>query len=266
MIQAAIRTGQLGPALTELVEHYRDASTLRQIIRDGLAYPLLVAGFAVVLLALILAYVVGGFEQIFMDFQCELPAITLAVLRFREIGGLLLPAVLLGFAFLMLLLRARLGRGGWHRSVSFVPVIGPLWHWLCLMEWMGLVRVLLRNGMTLLDALRCSADGVSNANVTRISQSLADGVARGRTLSQAMSSERQVPATLVPLIHWGERSGALDDSLELGCEMLQDRVRMRAFWVHAALPPILFLSIGGAILMVVSALFLPLVKLISSLT
>jgi type II secretory pathway component PulF len=266
MVQAAIATGQLGPALTELMEHYRDASALRQTVRDGLAYPLVVACLSIALLGGIFALVVGRFEEIFNEFGVNLPAITIAVLRLREASGLLLPIVLLLIVFLILLLRGTLGRSGWHRLASSMPVVGPLWHWLCLVEWIGLVRVLVRNGMTLLDALRYSADGVSNANVTRISESLADGVARGRTLSQAMASERQVPATLVPLVHWGEHIGTLDDSLELSCEMLEDRVRMRAFWLHAALPPILFISIGCAILAVVTALFLPLFKLISSLT
>ena len=178
----------------------------------------------------------------------------------------LLPLVLFLIVFLLLLLRGTLGRAGWHRFASSMPVVGPLWHWLCLMEWLGLVRVLVRNGMTLLDALRYSADGTSNANVTRISETLAEGVARGRTLSQSMASLRQVPATLVPLVHWGEHVGTLDDSLELSCEMLEDRVRMRAFWLHAALPPILFISIGCAILALITALFLPLIKLVSSLT
>ncbi len=266
MIQAAIRTGQLGPALTEMVEHYRDSSSLRQMIRDGLAYPLLVACMALVLLGLILGYAVGGFRQIFDDFGCQLPELTIVIFAFRDVGGWLVPTVVLVVVALLFLLRYWVGRGGWHRLVTLIPVIGPLWHWLCLIEWMGLVRVLLRNGMTLLDALRCSADGVSNANITRISRALADGVARGRTLSQAMASERQMPATLVPVVHWGEHTGALDESLELGCEMLEDRVRMRAFWLHAALPPILFISIACAVLTIVSALFLPLIQLISNLT
>lgn len=265
MVQAAVQTGQLGPALTELMEHYRDATAIRQTVRDGLAYPLVIACASTVLLGSIFAFVVGRFGEIFAEFGVELPQITIAILTVREISGLLLPAVLILIVFLVLLLRGTLGQAGWHRLASYLPVVGPLWHWLCLMEWIGLVRVLVRNGMTLLDALRYSADGISNANVTRISGGLADGVARGRTLSQAMASERQIPATLVPLVHWGEHVGTLDDSLELSCEMLEDRVRMRAFWLHAALPPILFISIGCAVLALISALFLPLFNLISSL-
>ena len=265
MVRAAIRTGQLGPALTELVEYYRDAGTLRQSIRDGMTYPLLVFVLATILLCFIFAGVIGQFGQIFEEFGVELPALTLALLSFRAFGWVIVPATILLLAILAVLVRNSLGRSGWHRLLSSAPVVGPLWHWLALMEWLGLVRVLLRNGMTLLDALRASADGVSNANVSQIAEGLADGVARGRSLSQAMVAQRQLPGTLVPLIHWGEEAGALDDSLELGCEMLEDRIRMRAFWLHVALPPILFIFIGCTILTVVCALFLPLIKLLSCL-
>lgn len=266
MIQAAIQTGRLGPALTELMEHYRDTSSLRQTVRDGLAYPIVVACLSIALLIAIFTFVVGRFGEIFQEFGVDLPAITVAVLGLRQNGGLFLLILLILIALLTLVLRSTLGRAGWQRFAAAVPLVGPLWHWLSLMEWIGLLRVLVRNGMTLLDALRCSAAGTSNANVTRIATTLADGVARGRTLSQAMASDRQVPATLVPLIHWGEHTGTLDESLDLSCEMLEDRVRMRAFWLHAALPPILFISIGCGILTVITALFLPLIKLISSLT
>ena len=266
MIQSAIRTGRLGPALTELMEHYRDTNSLRQTVRDGLAYPLVVACLSIALLIAIFTFVVGRFGEIFDEFGVDLPAITIAVLGLRQNGGLFLLILLILAGLLTLVLRSTLGRAGWHRFAATLPLVGPLWHWLCLMEWIGLLRVLVRNGMTLLDALRCSADGTSNANVTRIATTLADGVARGRSLSQAMASDRQVPATLVPLIHWGEHTGTLDESLDLSCEMLEDRVRMRAFWLHAALPPILFISIGCGILAVITALFMPLVKLISSLT
>ena len=126
LIQAAIQTDQLGSALTELVEHYRDTGALRQTIRDGLAYPLVVAVLATVLLAAILAFVVGGFQEIYDDFGCELPVATKALLAFRGISGLLLPAVLIVLVFLMLLFRGRLGRAGWHRLAASIPVVGPL--------------------------------------------------------------------------------------------------------------------------------------------
>jgi type II secretory pathway component PulF len=266
LVRAALATGQLGPALTELVEQYRDAASLRQSIRDGLAYPLLILGMATVILALVVAFVAGGFEEIFDEFAVQLPAVTVVFFGFRHAAAWLLPVVAAIALILGVLLRWGLGRAGWHRLLSSAPVLGPMWHWLGLLEWMGLLQVLVRNGMTLFDALRLSAGGTSNANISRLALALAEGVGRGRSLSQAIAAQRQLPASLVPLVRWGEQAGGLVESLAMGCEMLEDRVRMRSLWLHAALPPLLFLSIGCVVLLVVGALFSPLISLVSSLS
>ena len=266
LIRAATRTSQVGLALTELVEHYRDTNALRQDIWRGLAYPLLVAGLATALLFSIVAFVAGGFERIFEDFGVELPMITELFFWWRPLWLWLSPVFLAVLIIAAVAVRWRLGRAGWHRWLASTPVIGPLWHWLGLLEWIGLLRVLVRYGSTLLDALRLAADGVSNVNVSRLSLSLAEGIARGRSLSQVIASERQIPASLVPLVRWGEQADGLAESLGMGCEMLEERVRMRSFWLQTALPPILFIAIGCCVLLLVGALLLPLFSLISCLT
>ena len=266
LIGAAAQTSQMGPALTELMEHYRDTNALRWRIREGLAYPLLVAGFATFVLFCVVAGVAGDFERIFIDFGADLPFMTTLFFWWRKPGLLLLPMILVGLVVIAIFVRWRFGAAGWHRCTASVPVIGPLWHWLGLLEWIGLMRVLIRCGVTLFDALKLSAEGVSNENVGRLSRSLAEGVARGRNLSQVLASERRMPASLVPLVRWGEESGDLAAALEIGREMLEERVRMRSLWLKTALPPVLFLGIGCCILFVIGALMMPLVSLISCLS
>jgi len=266
LIGAAARTSQMGPALAELMEHHRETNALRYGIWRGLAYPILVAVFATVVLYCLLAFVVGDFEKIFLDFEADLPFITSALLWWREPGLVLVPAILVGLVTIAILGRWRLGSAGWHRCTASVPVVGPIWHWLGLLEWLGLLRVLIRCGVTLLEALRLSAEGVSNENVGQLSRSMAEGIARGRNLSQMLASERRIPASLVPLVRWGEESGDLAEALGMGREMLEERVRIRSLWLKTALPPVLFICIGSGVLLVVGALFYPLISLISCLT
>ncbi len=266
LIGAATRTSQVGPALTELMEHYRDTSAIRRGIWSGLAYPLVVAVMSALLLICIVAFLVGGFERIFLDFQTDLPKMTVMLIELRHEGPWLLPLFLIALVAIPALLRWRLGAAGWRRWVNSIPVVGPLWHWLGLLEWIGLLRVLTRYDVTLLEALRLSADGVSDSNVGRLSRALAEGIARGRSLSQTIASQRQIPASLTPLVRWGEDAGSLTESLAMGREMLEERVRMRSLWLRTALPPVLFILIGCCVLFVVGALIMPLIQLISQLT
>ena len=266
LIGAASRTSQMGPALTELMEHHRETNALRYGIWRGLAYPLLVAGLATAILYCILAFVAGEFEKIYVDFDADLPFITVAFFWWREPALVLLPVILVALVAISILVRWRLGSAGWHRCVASVPVVGPLWHWLGLLEWIGLLRVLIRSGVTSLEALRLSAEGVSNENVGRLSRSLAEGIARGRNLSQMIASERRIPASLVPLVRWGEESGDLAEALGMGREMLEERVHIRSLWLKTAIPPVLFIGIGCCVLLVVGALMQPLVSLITCLS
>jgi type II secretory pathway component PulF len=266
LIGAAAKTSQMGPALTELMEHYRETNSLRYGVWRGLAYPLLVAVMAAIVLYGIVAFVAGDFEEMFETFAMDLPTISAVFFSCRELGLVLFPVFLVGVVTVAFLLRWRLGSAGWQRQVASIPVIGPLWHWLGLLEWIGLLQVLIRCDVTLLEALRLSADGVGNKNVGQLSLSLAQGIARGRRLSQMIESERQFPASLIPLVRWGEEYGDLSEALGVGREMLEERVRIRSLWLKTALPPSLFLAIGCCVLVVVGAVVYPLVSLISHLS
>ncbi len=266
LIRAAARSGQLGPALTELVEHYRGTNELRRNLAKSMTYPVLVACLAALVIGFIFAFVVPGLQDLYEDFGAELPAATLVLFALRRIGIWLLLALLAVVAVVGLVVRHRWSPARRQAWIASVPLVGPLWHWLGLLEWVGLVRVLIRNQVGLLEALRLSSDGVSNAHVGELALAMADGIAHGRSLSQTMASLRQVPSSMVPLIRMGEESRSLTESLGVAREMLEERVRTRSLWLQTALPPILFVAIGSCVLFIAGALLLPLITLIQHLS
>ncbi|MBN1852961.1 MAG: type II secretion system F family protein [Pirellulales bacterium] len=267
LIRAANQTSQLGPALAELVENYRNLRGIRRNLWKGLAYPFVVAVLALVILFFIVMFVAGGFEQILVEFDAELPLITELFFQWRRIGFLLVPGVLVALIAAVILIRWRLGKAGWQSWMACTPVIGPLWHWTALLEWIGLLRVLILYRIPLHDALRLSANGISNLNIGQLSQSIAEGVARGRKLSQMIATQHQIPASFVPIIRWGEEVNGLAESLGMGRAMLEERVRMRSLWLRVALPPILFIAIGCCLLLVVGGgMLLPLISIVSKLS
>ena len=77
VIAAASRTGELGSALSELVEHERAVPRVRGGILKGLAYPLVVTCLAAVILLFIIICVGGNAQRILIDFDVSLPAITI---------------------------------------------------------------------------------------------------------------------------------------------------------------------------------------------
>lgn len=266
LIAAAQGTGRLGEALTELVELHRENRALRRGISGIFGYPLIVASLASTLLLFILTYIGSMFEHMFGEFQLRLPAMTEALFWVRHFG-LFAIAVFAAVLFaLVILYRLKAGRAKWYQQLASMPLFGPLWFWTAIADWTGMLGVLLKYRVPLPDALRLAADAVRNPYVSQLSLLLADGVARGRSLSQLVASLKGIPRTLAPLVRWGEQTGTLADAFNTARDMFHNRVRKRAVLLQTLLPPALFVAIGCCIVFVVVSLFIPLFNLIQGLS
>lgn len=266
LIVAAGRTGKLGSALAELLEHQRGARALRQTIARGFAYPAFVACLAAIILGCIVFLVSGTYRRMFAEFGLQLPLQTRLLFWWQDYGGWLIAGAAIALVGAAAVSRLTLGPVRWMRLIANLPIVGPLSYWSGLAEWCSLLSVLLKHRIALPDALRLSADGVQNAYVGQLSRTLAEQSAAGQTLSQLLTAGRRLPGSLVPLIRWGEKIDLLHEAFSAGKELFDRRVRIRAIMLHSILPPMLFIAIATAIGLVVVALFGPLFYLIQGLS
>ena len=266
LVLAATKTGNLGAALSELLEHQRSSRTLRRSIMRGFAYPIFVACLAV----LVLLFVVYGISDIYIDmfkgFGLQLPISTRLLIWWRDYGAVNAVVLLSGCTVVSVILRLVLRRATWSRFVAGVPVFGPLSYWSGLAEWCSLLGVLIKNQVALPEALRLSATGISNAYVTQIAENLASQSSAGCPLTELLADERPLPRSLVPLVRWGERVGLLHEAFETAHELFDRRVKVRALMLQSILPPILFILIACGVVMVIGALFAPMTSMISGLS
>jgi len=171
-----------------------------------------------------------------------------------------------GVLVALVLLRLFGGAVRWRRMLATVPLIGPLWHWTGVCELARLLAVLLEQGIPVPEALRLAADGVHDANMRQLGLWLADGTQQGQPLSTLLESTYRLPATLRPLVRWGERTGELADAFRVAGTAYARRVQVRADLVRGVVPPIVYVVIAVTIGLVAIALFLPLVATMSGLS
>jgi general secretion pathway protein F len=266
LVLAATKTGSLGAALTELLEHQRTARALRTNVTRGFAYPLFVVCLAVVVMLTVIFFVSEPFFRMFEEFELMLPLSTRLLIWWREYGLVLAGGIVAGGIALAAMLRLMLARASWSRIIASVPFFGPLSYWTALAEWCSLLNVLVKNQIALPEALRLSADGIENAYVGRIAQDLAAQTAEGQTLSELLATRRPIPVSLVPLIRWGERMGVLHEAFGTARELFDRRVKVRALMLQTVLPPILFVLVACSVVMVIASLFTPLISLITGLS
>ena len=259
LMLAGVRSGRLAEVLEEYVDLQHSQSELRRRVWLALAYPFILLLLMTALAALASVYVVDEFAKIFKDFETGLPMMTLlAINGSRPMTWFFVGLVGMSVAIPLLLWLAP--AAGWVWPVLYrLPMVGPLLRWSHLAQFSRLMGLLLEQEVSLPDALRVTAAGLRNANLARGCRRVADDVEKGRPLDEGLAARRQFPASLIPMIQWGQRAPALPDAFRAAAEMFEGRVRSHGTLLETMLLPIMFLAILIFVGFFVVAMFLPLI-------
>jgi type II secretory pathway component PulF len=110
--------------------------------------------------------------------------------------------------------------------------------------------------------LQLAADGVRDANFREISLSLAIRVQQGRSLAESIAADVRLPASLSPLVGWGERSGDLAGACQTAADVFEGRMRLRSELLRSVVPPLVFIAIATLALVTILGVYAPLVSMI----
>ncbi len=266
LIEAGVRSGRLGETLEEFVDLHRGQIELRRRVWTTLAYPITLLLIAAVLFVFMQACVVSQFALIFEDFETEVPIMTRIVLQFSgSISWLMLGIVLflLGLAALVWLVPGSI----WiARMMHAVPLLGPLWRSNRLWQFSRLMALLIDQEVPLPEAVRLAGGNLGDADLTAGAHRLAGACENGLSLSDGLDATRQFPASLMPLVAWGERNSAMSDAFRAAAEMFEGRVETQHVLTGTIMLPTIFVLVLALLSFVVVAMFMPLICLIQNLT
>jgi type II secretory pathway component PulF len=266
LILAGLRTGHLAEALEEYVDLQRSHPELGRRLTVALAYPLVLLAVLTLLAVLGNWWIVKSFAAMYKDFNVDLPYLTAFVLF--SVGPVTWTLIILmGVLLTATVLLAWGAHGGWLRPVAYrVPMIGPILQYSDVSQFARLMGLLLGQEVPLPDALRLSADGLRDPGLARGCREMADEVERGRALDESMAARPRFPASMIPLVQWGQRTPAMAEAFRSAAEMFEGRVRVDDSLIEAVLPPIILMLVTIVVGFCTTGLFLPLIKLIESLS
>lgn len=266
LVLAGIRSGRLAEVLEEYVDLQRSQSELRRRVWLSLAYPFILLLFLAGLTAFASLFIVDEFAKMFSDFGTRLPLVTVMVINLSR-PMMWFFVGLFGLSIVVpLLFWLAPGMGWLWPALNRIPIVGPLLRWSHLSQFARLMGLLLEQQVALPDALRVTAGGLRDASLAQGCRRVADEVEHGRALSESMAGRRQFPASLIPVIQWGQRAPALSDAFRAAAEMFEGRVRSQGAFMETMLLPIMFMVIMIFVGIFVIAMFMPLISLITMLS
>jgi len=265
MVYAGETAGILDTMLERLAHTLEKNEALRARVRSALTYPGTVIVIALAVLLLMLVFVVPVFEDVFKSFGAALPWSTQLVLALsRAVSEGLLWLILL-LPLLLWVLRRQWQKTAWQRlwqrRVLAMPGIGPMVQTAVLARWAHTLSALLAAGVPLAEALPVAGQASAHPIYARINEHLQRRVAQGGRLSQGMAHNGRFPDMLVQLCATGEDTGTLDTLLDRAAHLMSEELDAQVQVLSNLVEPLIIVVLGGAIGVILMAMYLPIFRL-----
>jgi type II secretory pathway component PulF len=248
MLTAAARSGDCAAVLGEISEIRTQHDDAWREIRSAITYPAVLFALTCATFLFLLNIILPNLQGIYATWDLDLPLAIRSLFWMQTTGQwmLLAWAGMVGgiVAFLRYFAPKPLG----YRALAVLPLIGKVFLWTSVIESLQLLKLLVEQGIPLPEALRLTAAGLRDANVAHVVRRVSRSVAQGHSLAKSLDDEPSTyPASLLPLIHLGERTGGLPGALTAAADLLQERLRARTEAIRRMGPPLLFLLIASLV-------------------
>ncbi|MDP6312593.1 MAG: type II secretion system F family protein, partial [Phycisphaerales bacterium] len=254
------------------------AQRLRSRIKGAMIYPTVVVIIAVLIVTGIMYFVIPKFKDIFDDFAIELPGLTQFLIDASgwvagTRDGQLIPgwavvasAPFFIFVFLKIFRKTNFGRATIDWVVLKIPVVGVLVEKTTVARFTRTLGTLVSAGVPILEAVNITRDTCGNWVFERALQRVHDSIREGESFAVPLRESKVCDGIVVNMIDVGEETGDLDVMLMKVADNYDEEVDVAVQSLLSLIEPLLVVVLGTIVGGIVLALFMPLVKMIQSVS
>jgi type IV pilus assembly protein PilC len=275
MVAAGEAGGVLDVILQRLAEFMEKAEKLKRKIIGAMIYPAVVVSFALLIVVGIMIVVIPKFKDIFLDFDVDLPGVTMVLLGTSEWvvkgkpipGWLVIPLLpVTAYALFKLVRSSKGGRYVFDFVIMKVPVLGTLIQKSAVARFTRTLGTLIAAGVPILEAINITRDTSGNEVYARALDKVHDSIREGESFAAPLRQSKVVDGLVSNMIDVGEETGELDKMLLKIADNYEEEMDVAVASLVSLLEPIMVVVLGGIVGFIVIALFMPLVSLIQSVS
>ena len=280
MVAAGEIGGVLEVILQRLAGFMEKSERLKARIKGAMIYPICVIVVAVGIVTGIMYFVIPKFKDIFDDFNVTLPGITLWLIDASlwiagtpETGEQAIPGWVwmaagpfLIFFFFKIIRKTNAGRAIVDIVLLKIPVLGNLVEKTSVARFTRTLGTLISAGVPILEAVLITRDTSGNHVYEKALTSVHDSIREGESVADPLREAKVCDSIVVNMIEVGEETGDLDVMLVKVADNYDEEVDVAVTALLSLLEPMLVVVLGGIVGTIVLALFMPLVKMIESVS
>ena len=265
VVGAGEQSGHLGAVLEGLADDLEDRQALKTKLVGAALYPAIVTVVAILIVLFLVAYVVPQVANVFAGTKRTLPFLTMAMLGISSSVrsyGLLMAVVGVGAtAGTMLALRNDALRQRFDSAWLTLPFVGRLSRGYNAARFASTLAMLAAAGVPILKALQAAGETLSNRAMRADAMDALVLVREGAPLASALAQKKRFPGLLGMFARLGEQTGQLPAMLQRASRQLGAEVQRRAMQLATILEPLLIVTMGLVVMLIVLAVLLPIIQL-----
>ncbi|MEE4277606.1 MAG: type II secretion system F family protein [Halieaceae bacterium] len=260
MLKSGEASGEMSAVLDRLVEHLEESKANRDSVISALIYPAILLVVAVLSVIVMLGFVVPQFESLFTDMGEALPVLTQLVIGaadfIKQWFWLLGLIGVAGWFSLTRWLRSPAGRLRWHKRLLSLPLAGTIVFEFEMARFARTLGTLLGNGVPLLRAIDIAIETVGNVVLRDALRALLPAVKSGQRMSTALADTKKFTPMVIQMTRVGEESGSLDTMMLELAKVFDDHVQAGVKRSLTLLEPLLILTMGAIIAVIIIAILM----------
>ncbi len=265
LVSAGEHSGHLGLVLERLAGYIETRNALTAKIRLAFTYPAIVTVVAFAIVIFLLSYVVPQVVSVFANTKQKLPMLTVVMLALSDFVRQWWWAALIVLVLAVMAVRALLRQPGvrleWHRWLLTAPLAGKLIRGYNTARFASTLAILVSAGVPILRSLQAAGETLGNEALRANVDDATMRVREGSSLARALSAQNQFPPVLVHLIRSGEATGNLPTMLERAAQGEAQELERRTLFLTSLLEPLLILTMGVVVLLIVLAVLMPIIEI-----
>jgi type IV pilus assembly protein PilC len=268
MVEAGEAAGILDVVLDRVAFQIEKETQIRRRVKGAMMYPLMVMGFATLVLIGMLMFLVPVFVDIFRQLGGELPLLTQVVVSASDLIRtkfyIVFPALGLAIFALLRYKKTERGRRHWDRFRLMLPVgIGGVVLKVGMARFSRTLSTLVGSGVDIIRALEITGSTSGNSLIEDAVATVRERVHQGIPIAVPLTENALFPPMVSHMVRVGEETGELEKMLGKIADFYEDEVDSSIATLTSIIEPLLMIAVGVMVGVIIISMYLPMFKLLS---
>ena len=264
-IYAGETSASLSEVFFDLSVYLDKEAKIRSQVVGALVYPAILFFVSIAVIYSLLTFVLPQVVEQFVTSNVELPLLTRSLLNFSDIFPFILLVVFLVISTIYLLQVTNIMSKDYQQRIAkhflSLPLVGQIILYDQTARFCSSMRLMTKAGLNTIDSLQIAQNTFRNKYLRYQVSGVVNKVVSGTSISKAFSQAKVFPDVFEQLLSSGDMGSQVSEMFEKTKEFLDQEVDTRRNILLTLLQPIVILTMGIFVMLIVLSIMLPLLQM-----